>query len=337
MNTVDSQVLPAPPNLIRALLIGFDTITDHIELIFFSIILDVGLWLGPHLHLTQLFQSVFDQFTSMPGMDLPDAAEMVRSSRELWMQVAQQFNLFSVLRTFPVGIPSLMASRSPIQIPAGQPSAWNVNSFWVAISLWLLLTFIGLALGALYFSVVAQATGSSGIDWRYTLINWPWFCFQIILLSLSWFALMIGASIPVSCLMSIILLIGVNPSPFVVFILGGLLAWMLLLLAFSPHGIFVHNYSLWTSVKEGIRLSRFTLPATGLFFLTILVLSEGLDVLWRVPPENSWLTLIGIAGHSFVTTGLLAATFVYYRDADRWMKRVIQQVKMGAINVRRKV
>lgn len=50
-----------------------------------------------------------------------------------------------------------------------------------------------------------------------------------------------------------------------------------------------------------------------------------MDVLWNVPAENSWLMLVGIAGHTFITTGLLSATYVYYRDADLWLEQSIQQ------------
>ena len=36
---------------------------------------------------------------------------------------------------------------------------------------------------------------------------------------------------------------------------------------------------------------------------------------------------MGIAGHSFIATSLLAASFVYYRDIDNWVNEVINKVK----------
>ncbi len=82
---------------------------------------------------------------------------------------------------------------------------------------------------------------------------------------------------------------------------------------------------MWVSVRQGARLVRMTLPKTSLLLLSILVISEGLDTLWRVPDEKSWLSLVGVAGHAFVSTGLLAASFIYYRDASQWVQRMIQQ------------
>ena len=107
--------------------------------------------------------------------------------------------------------------------------------------------------------------------------------------------------------------------------LGGILVWLTIPLFFSPHGIFAKHRPMWISLIQAVRLSRITFSTTGLLILVIVVLSEGLNVLWNVPAENSWLMLVGIAGHAFITTGLLSATYIYYRDADLWLEQTIQQ------------
>jgi hypothetical protein len=44
------------------------------------------------------------------------------------------------------------------------------------------------------------------------------------------------------------------------------------------------------------------------------------------------MMLIGIAGHAFITTALLAASFAYYRDMNVWLQIVFEQLqqKKGA-------
>jgi hypothetical protein len=126
--------------------------------------------------------------------------------------------------------------------------------------------------------------------------------------------------------LTILILGGVGLGGFAPLVYGGLLIWLLLPLVFSPHGIFINQRKMWASVRDGVHLVRLTLPTTGLLILIIVVISEGLDTLWRVPPETSWLSLVGLVGHAFVTTGLLATTFVYYRDTDRWIKQAEQKV-----------
>jgi ABC-type transporter Mla maintaining outer membrane lipid asymmetry permease subunit MlaE len=74
---------------------------------------------------------------------------------------------------------------------------------------------------------------------------------------------------------------------------------------------------------------RFILPGTGMFVLSVLVISQGLDVLWSAPPLTSWMMLIGIGGHAFIATGLLAASFVYYRDAMRFVQEFLQRTLMA--------
>jgi hypothetical protein len=74
-------------------------------------------------------------------------------------------------------------------------------------------------------------------------------------------------------------------------------------------------------------MARFALPTSGLFVLSAFVLRRGLNYLWSVPPENSWMMVVGIAGHAFISTALLAASFVYYRDINAWVQTVSERVK----------
>jgi hypothetical protein len=66
-------------------------------------------------------------------------------------------------------------------------------------------------------------------------------------------------------------------------------------------------------------------------FLIIFVLGEVLNTLWRVPQETSWLTLVGILGHGFVTTSLLAASIIYYRDGVRWVDHILLQARLAVV------
>ena len=55
--------------------------------------------------------------------------------------------------------------------------------------------------------------------------------------------------------------------------------------------------------------------------LAILV-NQGLNIVWQISPETSWLMIISIIGHAFVTTGMLSASFVYYQDMNRWVEEM---------------
>jgi hypothetical protein len=325
MNSANIQAVPTPPSLMKALMAGFDAISSHVGLISFSILLDLALWFGPRLRLTQLFKATLTQPLNVPEMQNPDLVERLKT-------FLQDFNLFSVFRTYPVGIPSLMASRSPAEAPFGKLATWDLLSPGGALSLWLLLTIIGLVAGTLYFSLVAQAALVGKITWHQAVGQWPWACAQVALLAILWFTLLLIVLLPFSCFLSALLLSGFGLGQIAllaILVLGGVLIWLLIPLVFSPHGIFVYRYPVWASVKESVRLTRMTLPSTSMLFLVIILLSEGLDVLWNMPAERSWFMLVGIIGHAFITTSLLAASFVYYNDAGQWVKRLIQEKKLS--------
>ena len=103
--------------------------------------------------------------------------------------------------------------------------------------------------------------------------------------------------------------------------------WLVLPVFFSPHGIFILGQNAFAAILQSLRMIRFTLPTSGLFLLGSLLISEGLGYLWRIPPNDSWLTLVAISGHAFISTGLLAASFIYYRDINVWLQVVFEQLK----------
>jgi hypothetical protein len=222
-----------------------------------------------------------------------------------------------------------MVSVQPVKTPFGQVDYWDLTSVGVLIFVWFSLSLIGLVIGTLYFWVVEQAALEGNIQWGKVLNVWPDASAQVILLALAWVLILGVISIPGSCLMSLLFMGGLILGQVGVLVMGALLIWILFPLLFSPHGIFVNRSKVWISIRDSIRLTRYTFPSTGLLFFIIIVLSEGLDILWRVPEDSSWLTIIGLAGHAFITTGLLAATFIYYRDANQWVQKLLEQIKVA--------
>jgi hypothetical protein len=331
MSIEDTKTMPKPPKLMHSLTAGFDAIANHFGLVIFPILLDGFLWLGPRLRFYQFVNRFFDSLSALPGMEVADTTDLLKLNRDLWLKVADQLNLFSILRTFPVGVPSLMVSIQPAATPAGMRLDWEISSLSILILASGLLTLTGLFLGTFYFWTVAQATINGAIDWADFIKQCLWASTQVFLLFIFWLMILVALSIPASCLLSIFAFGGVSGGNIGLFLAGGLLVWLIFPLIFSPHGIFVAHKRVWNSISTSLRLVRFTFPGTAILFLSIIVVSEGLDVIWRVPAETSWLTLLGLAGHGFISTGLLAATFIYYRDANQWVEEVAQQLKRNTI------
>jgi hypothetical protein len=320
MDSANLQIVPAPPSLMKSLMAGFDVVSNHIGLVLLPIIVDLLLWVGPRLRVAGLLQAALQQPEAK--MVTPDP----QVQKELMSQ-AIRLNLLANLRSLPVGIPSLMAGRAPLDSPLGTPVLWNAPGLGIVLGLWLLFTLVGLALGTVYFEFVTQAVLAGRVNLLQGLGRWLREYSQVLLLALVCLGLMMVLFIPLSCVLSVLILSGLSFEQISLIgflLMGGILIWLIVPLAFSPHGIFVYQQNVLASVLQSLKMARMTFVITGLFLLAIVVLSQGLDMLWNIPVDTSWFLLVGIVGHAFVTTSLLAATLVYYRDINQWIRNLVQ-------------
>jgi len=289
--------------------------------------IDLLLWLGPHLQIKTLINHFFNQIASTPSFYTTQPTAVISQITDMVHSTISQFNLLSLLRTIPVGIPSLMAFRLPLEIPNGLPVFVDLSNLLIAAVAGIGLLLIGLMGGSFFYIMIAQISLNRRIELSKVVKDWPWSSLQVLSLALALLILFMVVSVPSSCVISIIAIFGLPLGQFAFFLYFGVMLWLAFPLIFSAHGIFVNHNNAFVSVQKSMVLTRMTLPTTSLFFLSILAISEGLDILWRVPPENSWLTLIGVGGHAFITSALLAASFVYYRDADLWTQEALKLIK----------
>jgi hypothetical protein len=252
----------------------------------------------------------------------------VQNSRQLWTSLLEEFNLLFGLRTYPVGVPSLMISQGSISNPLGGPMILELTSARAA-SLFLLFTIVvGIALGSLYFSLVARST-----DKRISALNWQVFLRmtgQSALLSIFLVFLLFILGLPAMCLITSIMLFlpALGTLPFMIF--GLLFIWVLLPLVFTPHGIFLGEMKTPKSIMTSIKFVRASMSGTGFFFILIILIGYGMDLLWSTPGTQSWMMLVGILGHGFISSGLLAASFVFYRDGLSWLSEMIRSKEVRA-------
>lgn len=329
MEITEPKAPPAPPNIIAALRGGFDAIANRVYIVLIPVLLDVWIWLGPHIQIKSLMSAFVDSLKTMPGVDPSQTGGLLPTDPGVFQSIIERVNLMAILRAYPVGLPSLVSGILPLEAPIGNPIFIDVTSPVVVIILWLLLTILGILAGTFYFILVAQAALERQVFWLKALKEWPQRLPQVVLLTLMAGVILVILLVPSTCILSFVSMGGIPVSQIAVIMLVGMLLWLLFPLAFTPQGIFTLRINILASIQRSIVLTRMTLPTTALFFLVILVASQGLDVLWRVPAENSWLTLVGLAGHAFVASALLAATFVYYRDADEWVQNIIRKMRLA--------
>lgn len=312
------------PRMFQAITAGFNAVTSHIYLILFPIGLDLLLWFGPHLRVKAALQPFVNDFNAALNASVqPDMKDVITTAQQAWQALLDQFNLLSGLRSFPVGVPSLMAAARPLSTPLGAHSLLESPSIGAAVSSWLLFSLIGLLLGSYYFHLMGRLV--TGNPQPTTLGQLGWETMQSVLLVLLLVALALGIGFPVLLFVSFVALFSIGLAQLAMLIIAVMLIWVLLPLVFSAHGIFVFQLDTVRSTLLSFRLVRSFLPGTGLFLMLSFLISQGLDMLWRVPPDNSWMALVGILGHAFISTSLVAASFIYYAGGVKFMQERLQE------------
>lgn len=320
------ETLPPPPGVIASLQAGFNVVSNRVVLITLPVLLNIYLWLGPRVSVGQWYGALLDNWITVlkrNNFSAQDLAVYTENTPSL-VDFMEKLNWLGWIRTLPIGIPALMLdlpNKFPVQTPLGIQSVVQLSSFAVVLGSILLLTLVGWLGGGLYFRIVAGASlgeEEAGIGLIRTFA-------QTILLSILWGIGSVIIILPLLLVVSLLTVINPLLAQAVFFIILFFMFWLIVPLFFTPHGIFVRKQNALVSIMSSLRMSRFTLPTSSMFVLGVFLLSRGLSYLWTVPASDSWMLLVGIVGHAFISTTLLAASFVYYRDMNDWLQNVYER------------
>ncbi len=332
-----TQTQPKPPvGTIESLTSGFETVASNVWLIALPAALDLFLWLGPHLSINPIAKRLVAVMRTVQPADAASAASQ-QAMIDFLGQAGQRGNMFTLLSTAPLGIPSLMVGQLPLVTPLGKPPLWFVDNEWLMLINAVTFLLLGLLLGAAYLSLIGLQLREPKLPAAQVAqriaINWARLTAFGVLVVLA------GAALSVPAIIVIGLLQAVSP------LLGGValsvwaavMLWLFFYVVFSPHGMILRDRGLFGAMWDSVRLVQWNLfPVVGLY-LVVFLLNWGLGYVWNLPAPDSWVTLAGIGGHAFVSTGLVTATFVFYKDRYRWwveMRQWLPTIKAPANKMR---
>jgi hypothetical protein len=291
---------------VRTLATAFDHVAARPYLILPALVLDLFLWFGPRLNLSAVF-SAFAAALTAPPSGPPEVAEQIALAKELLTTFGARFNLFSALSTFPVGVPSMMASTLPMTTPAGDPRTIPLSDPATIALIWFVLTVAGLGLATVYHAAVARAAGPSSPAPR------PWTLWgKVLVMSAAAYlglGVIIGVSLMAAALVTLI-------TPFlgtgVAFLGFSLLFWLAVYLVFTPHGLVGYRLGLLPSMRESVRIVRRDFFTVVGLLSTLVIVSWLAGRVWELPPADSWFSLLAVVGHAFVSALVLLASYVFY-------------------------
>lgn len=307
-------VLPAKkqPKVIDAFKAGYSTLSSHLYLLLFPILLDVFFLFGKRLLIADQVKAMFSNVTLPSSL----STEMLNSWDEvssLAFEIFKNFSLTAFLRSFPIGVPSLLAYR-PMEVnPLGTFSTVQVASPGSTIVYILGFSLIGFLLGTLYLWLIRNSVldkSSTQTPDRLpqqliSLFTIPVFVFSLgifVLLPIIFLISIFNSFLPILGTLGYFLLsLGIISSAIPLF--------------FTPHEILLSGSNFVNSAKESIRIVRPTNGKTSIFIMLAYLATYATNLLWQIPKDDSWMLAVSILGHALVTTLIFVASFHFYIDA----------------------
>lgn len=322
MNT-SSDIKIEKPKVIQALLSGFNIIANKPYLILLPVLLDLFLWFGPGWRIDEYFRPLLQNFSSLPGMDTPEYVEVIQAFQVFWQEALSQFNMAITISTLPIGVPSLMSGEVAFVNPLGHPLVFELTSNLQIIGIWLIFIAIGYSLGNLYFQNISNQVIPS--DKKPTIKSFLWSYLQIVLMPILLIIVLLILSIPILLIISLVTVLSPAFSEIILFIIAVVLLWVIMPLVFTPHSIYLYKQNLISAMMTSISVVKVSSGPTTWFLLASFILVRGFNFLWKAPTSDSWFLLIGILGHAFIVSAVIAASFYYYIDATKFTQTIVNK------------
>ena len=292
------------PSIWATIAAGFDVTAKHFWLILIPVLLDSFLWLGPRLSVRLLLERVVAFWQQ-------ESAAVSGLNVDILLALAPRTNLLTSLSVPVVGVPALMVGLTPETTPL-PTTLIELDSAGLVFLLFLLFSVLGLLLTAVYMTLTASVIRQMPVRQALGKLVVNWFRLMGLIVTLLIFAMMVY--IPVIAVGVLAALISQGLASLILVAGAGLILWVAVYLVFAPHGIFVNGRPLGRAMIESLQMMRYFLLSAVTLLLVVILIGQGVDWLLLLADDGSWLTWFGIWGHAFVSTALLAATFIFYRD-----------------------
>lgn len=320
VNQQNSALPSLPIGVLRSLWRGTEVVSNRPALLLIPILLDLVLWLGPHLGVASLVDPLVAFLSQNQGLTTLSHNETQTAIASL-AELARHLNLLALLAFFPLFPPSIMAPRLPLATPWGQALLVQVNSPLMYFGLVILLAVTGMLIGSAFWTLVARALASPR-GARFDLREWLRVSRNVVVLAMA--AGVSGLIVGVPIIFGVGL-VGVSSAVLgqvLLVLMGGLVLWVVMFFVFSLHGIILNSESIVHAMGKSAEVVRWSYPSTlSLVLLTVLVLM-GTNAVWTLPEESSWVGVIGVLGNAYTSTALVAASLVYYKDRRRWVEEL---------------
>ena len=316
----NSQIMMQQPKIIEAFKQGFQTVSQRIYLVLFPLLLDLLFLFGPKIKIAKWFE------TSINTMPLPPLAENLKAQ---WLLIfeqmktaAQNYNLLTVLRTKPLGLPSLFSDRIFEDLLIKNNLVVETQTFSQAGLFFALFSLIGIGLTVFFFQSIAHATPikpepTVRSKWAKVFLNF-------LVIPFAFFALLLVLFLPGMFIVSLATVFIPMLGSLLLIGLLMLLISVLIPVVFTPHGIVFNNMTFKSALQQSRHIVRQTRGKSSIFLLLAIGVSFFGNMLWNLPKDGSWMLIVGAVGHALITTIILVASFYFFLDAQKCASQVFE-------------
>ena len=224
-----------------------------------------------------------------------------------------------------IGVPSLITRLSVTQLPFDyQPPVVVVHSVLGVLGFAIALPLSWSLMGVVYRGLVAQQVRDQHLSLLVLLKKIPFYWLNLLGFVLALMILAIVIMMPFMIVGTVVAFISIDIAIFI--LLTGLLMvmWICMFGIFTGHGVLLSEQWVLRAMWDSVRMVRRNFSSATMLWLLIIVLHLGLVTLfaWAGVTTDTWYVLLAVGVYAFVNTGLMAASFAYYNDQQRYRREM---------------
>jgi len=143
------------PKIFAAFKAGYETVSRHLYLAMFPIILDLFLLFGFRITIVDWIRNSIQRFT-LPSSATPELIASWDLLKTQSIEFFRYFSLTSFLRSFPVGVPSLFSVAAFERNPIGELSFIQLHQPAAILGIILGMSLIGLVFAYFLYKLTAR-------------------------------------------------------------------------------------------------------------------------------------------------------------------------------------
>lgn len=310
----------SPIGIIDSLASGFEIVAAHLQILVLPLGLDLFLWLGPRVSLRPFLNWIEQIFTNNPYGD-PASQEGYRQIANWAHDLAQ----VGAERYLPILLPPTVLGGRRVNIlpfdfkpPLIESWAGSAGTIVMALVSGLLIYEICYGWIALY------VLGEPFRFWRFTR-QIASIAGQSLLAAGISSGIAFAVLIMVISMISLLLVLGGPDMAFVAQFLFLLFVATVVIpacsmAAFTLHSMFLNRRNVISALWDSIRVVQWNMFPTTMLLAIIVLIYWALNSLWALADRSSWVILAAMVGNAFISTGLIAATLVFYQDRYRYWR-----------------